>query len=290
MFVNAYEKACKFTRPVVISMRMFDGTVEASCATYIVLNKDGWFLTAAHILNPFFIAQEHKKEVQIYHDQVKAIEENPSLKSKKKREKINKISRNPKWIINHSYLWGIKEESASNFLLLPGTDIALGKFDKAIDVEEYPVFVNPSKMKMGRSLCRLGFPLYQISASFDEEKKGFILAENTFPLPFFPIDGIYTREINIESDISGKKQTSKYIETSSPGLKGQSGGPIFDVEGNIWGIQSFTNHYPLGFSPILEKNGKQIEENQFLNVGLGVHAEVIIEFLKKNKIEFTLSK
>ena len=51
-------------------------------------------------------------------------------------------------------------------------------------------------------------------------------------------------------------------------------------------LQSRTQHFPLGFSPTIEKNSKKIEENQFLNVGWGVHPESIFEFLNEHKIKF----
>jgi hypothetical protein len=38
-------------------------------------------------------------------------------------------------------------------------------------------------------------------------------------------------------------------------------------------------HLPLGFSPRVRKNGQEIEENQFLNAGWGVHIEKIKEVL-----------
>jgi len=37
------------------------------------------------------------------------------------------------------------------------------------------------------------------------------------------------------------------IELSTPGLRGQSGGPLFNSEGIICGMQSSTNHLHLGF-------------------------------------------
>ena len=37
------------------------------------------------------------------------------------------------------------------------------------------------------------------------------------------------------------------------------------------------------------KNGKEIEENQFLNVGWGVHIELIVAFLRDNDVKFHLS-
>jgi hypothetical protein len=39
----------------------------------------------------------------------------------------------------------------------------------------------------------------------------------------------------------------------------------------------------------VKRNGKEVEENQFLNVGLGVHPEVIVAFLTANGISFKLS-
>ena len=77
----------------------------------------------------------------------------------------------------------------------------------------------------------------------------------------------------------------KFVETSSPGLKGQSGGPTFDSEGRIWAMQSKTAHYPLEF-PAGQKN----QEHQFLNVGMGTHAKTIIDFLDSNGVKYNLSK
>ena len=65
------------------------------------------------------------------------------------------------------------------------------------------------------------------------------------------------------------------FETSAPGLRGQSGGPIFDGDGRIWGIQSETTSYELGFSP--EVKGEP--EHQFLNVGKAVDSSTVCSFL-----------
>jgi len=110
----------------------------------------------------------------------------------------------------------------------------------------------------------------------------------TLPIPRFPINGIFTRTRSFGKTRNGLYGI-KYIETSSPGLRGQSGGPIFDVHGTVWSIQSRTEHLPLGFSPTIEKGGKTVVEHQFLNVGLGVHPSTIYDFLKHSGIEFSVS-
>ena len=117
----------------------------------------------------------------------------------------------------------------------------------------------------------------------------FIYKDQNITVPFFPIEGIYTREI-IAGQTPDKQVNIKFIETSSPGLRGQSGGPIVDTQGNIWGIQSSTIHLPLGFSPKLSLNGRDVEEHQFLNVGVGVHPETIVSFLKTNNIQFNMTE
>lgn len=74
-------------------------------------------------------------------------------------------------------------------------------------------------------------------------------------IPFFPIEGIYTRDV-----YSGKTQDDLmdilFLETSSPGLKRQSGGPICDADGNIYAIQSQNFTLPLGFKGVTI-NGKK---------------------------------
>jgi len=118
----------------------------------------------------------------------------------------------------------------------------------------------------------------------------FKLARGTLPLPLFPIEGIYTRNVITGKSKDGKYQI-KFLETSSPGLRGQSGGPIFDVKGTVWAVQSRTASFPLGFSPKIKQKGKgkEVEEHQFLNVGWGVHPELIVVFLKDNGVKFNLS-
>jgi hypothetical protein len=58
-------------------------------------------------------------------------------------------------------------------------------------------------------------------------------------------------------------RAAKFVEMSSPGLRGQSGGPRFDVNGMVWGLQSRTQHLALGFSPQVEVNAKTSSSTNF---------------------------
>ena len=78
---------------------------------------------------------------------------------------------------------------------------------------------------------------------------------------------------------------------SIPGLRGQSGGPLFDTAGRIVGTQSWTKHLHLGFD-IEEKEVvahgkvKRVDNYAFIHLGECVHVAVIKEFLRKNNVSF----
>lgn len=284
MFAKAYEIAASFTRPIIISMRFYDNSVECINGAFVVLNDEGWIITAAHLFEPYFAFKQHSK-------QVAAIEQDKSLAREQKNKKLRKVVPNPRWITNISFWWSWKGVTIKDVKRLPEGDIVVGRlepFEKAM-VNAYPIIKDPSKgLTPGTSLCKLGYPFHQITASFDEEKNEFKLAPEVLPLPRFPIEGIFTRNVVGGHSKDGKYEI-KFLETSSPGLRGQSGGPIFDTNGTVWAIQIRTAHLPLGFSPKAKKNDREVEEHQFLNVGLGAHPELIVAFLADNGITFKLS-
>jgi len=290
MFANAYKLASSFTHPVIISLRFFDKTVECICGAFIVVNEEGWMITVAHLWNRYFEFQKHIKEISKYQREVQTIQKDQRLDSKRKRKKIGRVKVNPKWITNHSFWWGYDGVQLKDIQPLPEGDLVIGRlepFDSKL-ITVYPVFKDPSTLNPGTSLCKIGYPFHKIEASFNEATNTFKLAQGVLPLPRFPIEGIYTRNIITGMSKDGTYDI-KFLETSSPGLRGQSGGPIFDVKGTIWSIQSRTTHFPLGFSPKVKKDGRVVEEHQFLSVGVGIHPELVTAFLKNKGIKFNIS-
>jgi len=290
MFADAYELASKYTHPVVISLRFFDGTVEGSPAAFMALNRHGWIVTAAHVLQPLVALQEHSAEIAAYNERVRAIEQNPRIGAKEKPRQIKRLTSNPKWVTNTSHWWANDASRLVDIRILPKADLAVGRLEPFTAPPDiiYPVLKNPDQLRFGTSLCKLGFPFFIINSIFHAETGQFELPPESFPIPRFPIEGIYTREMLVTESI-GDPLVAKLLETSSPGLRGQSGGPIFDTLGRVWGVQSRTISLNLGFEPEIERNGRRVKEHQFLNVGLGVHIETLVAFLQQQGIEFTLS-
>ena len=229
--------------------------------------------------------------MQKYRVGASAIEKDARLTAKQKQKQLRRLKGDSKWVTNHSFWWGGHEAQIAEARPLAEADLVAVRLEpwEPSWVSTYPTIKDPSKpMDVGRSLCKLGYPFHDIDATYDEAKDAFQLAEGTLPLPRFPIDGIYTRNA-VKGKSADGKYDLKFLETSSPGLRGQSGGPIFDTQGTIWAIQSQTIHLELGFSPKVERRGRTVEEHQFLSAGLGIHAEVIVPFLRDNGIEFQLS-
>ncbi len=293
MFAKAYELASKYTLPVINSLRFYDGTVSCGLGSFIIINDNGWILTVAHLLQSILKGDQDIAELKKIEAEISTIQNNPTLFAEQKRKKIRDLKRkiNPKWITNHSMWWGSDEIKIETFHFHHEIDLAIGQIKNfnPQKMELYPSFKNPKSLPIGTSLCKLGFPFHEIKATFDNNTNAFKLDPGVLPVPRFPIEGIFTREAR-----GGKTKDNKYdikfIETSTPGLRGQSGGPVFDKDGNVWAIQSRTNHLALGFEPKIKKQGKEVTEIQFLNVGIAVHIESIIQFLDSFNISYNLSE
>jgi hypothetical protein len=263
-------------------MRFYDGSVECSVGAAIVINDEGWIISAAHSAEPAFAHIQHQSEIAAYEQQVSVIQAGQGTDAGK-RKRMRALRTNRKWITNYSYWWGVDGVQVSEYKVLGGADLALGKlepFDPTL-VPSYPTFKPQPDCEPGRSLCRLGFPFHAIAATFDAAKNAFELPPSALPIPRFPIEGIWTRT-HVGRGPDGIEL--KFVETSSPGLRGQSGGPIFDVDGHVRGMQTLTQHLPLGFSPDLEINGRKVTEHQLLNVGVGVQSETIVAFLQREGV------
>ena len=89
MFADAYELVSQFTRPVAVSRRAWNGKCSGGIGTFIVLNDDGWLLTAGHLIDQMIVMdQEHQASLQ-HEAAVTAIEADSALdhsaKSKEKK-------------------------------------------------------------------------------------------------------------------------------------------------------------------------------------------------------------
>jgi hypothetical protein len=250
--------------PAVLSSRFSDGRVECALGACLVLNGEGWILTAAHML------------------------EAPASLSAPSRpgspEPPGDI-----FLTNLSFWLGVDGWSVDDWHVLRQADVAAGRLAgfSPGQLGGYPVFQTGS-FEQGASLCRLGFPFHSVAASYDDAADRFVLDPAALPIPRFPSEGIMTR-LAIGERAEDPAIPVRFIETSNAGLRGQSGGPIFDVDGHVWGIQVSTRHLPLGFDPQLEAGGVRVTEHQFMNVGMGASSETVLAFLRELGVTVAVS-
>lgn len=290
MFVAAIERAAEFTRPIHSILRYFGSTeVHPGAASLFLVNADGWALTCRHVAEELIAARQLEQKYRTF----KA--ERDALGPKRRRQVDRELQR--KHDLDHTK----PVEVANRFVncvegplnitakLHPILDAALLKFDEftKLGCSVFPVFAkNGGDLKQGKFLCRLGFPFPEFknfaydpaSDSIGWTQQG---QEHT---PRFPIEGMVTRHL------LGPGGTVVGFELSTPGLRGQSGGPAFDTEGRVWGMQSRTAHLDLAFDVdtevVRQGTKKRVRDSAFLHVGHCVHVDVLKAFMREHSVSF----
>ncbi len=290
MFAKAIEIAAKFTRPIHTITRNFGfNAVVPGAATLILVNADGWALTCGHVAKILLIAEQVNSQYENF-----KIERSKIIPGKKARNQLNQLERTFGYArdatiqIENTFVSCVDAMSDCEIRSHPSQDIALIKFNDFTKVEcdVFPVFaVDGSELKQGKSICRLGFPFPEF-CNFEYDVASDSIRWNNDPrnaTPQFPIDGMVTRHLLDGNDVVG-------FELSTPGLKGQSGGPAFDVEGRVWGIQSSTNHLDLDFDIDMQvvrgHVKKPVKDHAFLHVGHCIDVEVLKGFMRSNGVDF----
>ncbi len=71
MFARAFRMAVRFTRPVVILRRRFDGTIECGCGACVVVNDEGWVATADHLFRSQDESVRHAGEIADHYRRIR---------------------------------------------------------------------------------------------------------------------------------------------------------------------------------------------------------------------------
>ena len=290
MFVHAIETAAKFTRPIHSISRNYRSTaIHPGAATLFFVNPDGWSLTCAHVAHQLQVAEQILVKYQAFKNEL------ASRRGEKTETKLLKDLE-----LKYGYSEQITVELYSSFVnCIEGElkfmarrhktlDVALLKFEtNRLLCDTFPVFPrDTSGLKQGKFLCRLGFPFPEFTNfQYDETNNAIMWSETgQRDTPRFPIEGMVTRHVkDKEGNISG-------FEMSTPGLRGQSGGPAFDVDGKVWGMQAATGHLDIDFDVDQEvvRGGlpKRVQDSAFLHVGLCIHVDALKAFMRENDVQF----
>lgn len=291
MFVEALDQVDQFTRAIHFICR-YHGSAEIipQTATMFFVNEQGCAVTCKHVADNLIYSDkfytrylQFRKEFSYFEREKVAALEKKRLEEKYglRSDSLIRIKSSFPDSVNGDYRLVIHRH--------PVYDLAIVQFQGYSEIK-YKGFArllkDETKVRPGRTLCRLGYPFPEFSNyRFNKDTDDIEWSQSgRISTPAFPIDGIITRQVADQNGIFG-------IEMSTPGLKGQSGGPLFDTKGIVYGMQSATQHLHLGFDQVnrevvSEGIRKRVSNFPFLNVGRCVHVRIIKEFLRAKKIKF----
>ncbi len=206
MFREAYVKAAEFTEPVKYFWKSFNGKLGAGLGSLIIVNADGWILTAGHIVQEAAKLAKADRDARDWENRRGAIQSDSSI-NRKERARQLKALKTPrkKDIIRAAIFWGHHASNLVDVTVLQGVDLAIGRLDPFDPdwVAGYPIFKNNLRdPENGTSLCKFGFPFHDIEPTYDEATSKFGIPPNMRSFPLFPIEGIYTRTIIRVFDVS----------------------------------------------------------------------------------------
>ncbi len=292
MYVKAINEVDQFTRPIHSIFRTYGGIITPGTSTLFFVNENGVAITCKHVLNLILQADNVNLQYQNFKSERDILIKDARFKRNLRglEIKYNLKSDSPIQIKNN-FINSVLPINNIRYHVHPTLDLALLIFEGFNDklYSSYATFVkDPNKIVQGRSLCRLGYPFPEFNNfQFNTVNDDIEWTTTGNPMsPKFPIDGIITRFVG-----DAVSQQIDSIEMSTPGLRGQSGGPLFDTDGLVYGMQFLTKHLHLGFDIVNKEilsDGKKIKvSNQpFLNVGHCIHVNKITEFLTLHKIKY----
>ena len=292
MFIKAIERVAQFTRPVHSILRTYAGKqVIPSAGTLFFVNEDGYAITCKHIAEMLLSAEAINQHYQTFNAERQLIandsKQKQLLKGLELKYKMNAANTIQ---LKNNFVDCVDTMSGFTFNLHPTLDLAIIKFNdyNKLHYREYARFAkDESNIQQGKFLCRLGFPFPEFTNFTYNNTTDDIEWTSTGinVSPRFPIEGMVTRFLADEPHgLYG-------IELSTPGLRGQSGGPLFDSNGVVYGMQFSTKHLHLGFDLVdkeimVNTSVKKVSDYSFIHLGQCIHVNAIKSFLKQHNVKF----
>jgi len=292
MFVKAIQDVSRFTRPIHTITRVYgEPVVTPGAATFFFVNELGCAITCKHVMEVLAQRDAINENYRRFRQEKDILGRNNQYKKRLSALEEKFRLRNDTTIqlkdqfVNCTYAPTLRYRAIHH----PVYDLSILVFEEFTQ-PAYQSFArfkkNGDELQPGKFLCRLGYPFPEFSNfRYDAELDDIEwTAEGKVDSPIFPMEGMITRHVGDQERIMG-------LELSTPGLRGQSGGPVFDSEGTICGMQMNTTHLHLGFDMkdhVYINNGKAIHVNNqpFLHTGRCLHVNVIKDFLRENDIKF----
>ncbi|MDO4564145.1 MAG: trypsin-like peptidase domain-containing protein [Clostridia bacterium] len=288
MFSAAIEKVAGFTRPIYTIRRRYpDNTIIKDCGTMFFVNDRGTALTAKHVASTFPAAEQLDKKYKEFLAERSRLKHDATFQFEEKLlAKRYGFTKDSITQVCNSFVNCVQGEKGFTITAHPKYDLALIQFNAPGKYLYYghAVFAK-SAPKVGTSVCRLSYPFPEFTNyRFNEEQDRIeFTQEGKTATPYFPVDGMITRYLSDSDRLFA-------IETSTPGMLGNSGGPMFDRNGVVCGMQFAiaTIRQTINAPNRKDASGNPVEAQTFeYRLGNCIHVDVIKDFLRANGVTFT---
>lgn len=292
MFVEAIEKTAGFTRAVHSIIRSYGGKqIIPSASTLFFVNEEGCAVTCKHVAEMLLSADKINQQYNAFKKERDAIKNDPKFKQLLKGLELKyQLKPTSPIQIKNNFVDCVDSMSSFDVILHPSLDLAIVRFKgfQQLHYKGFAHFIKDEKLiQQGKFLCRLGFPFPEFTNfNFNEALDDIEWNQTGVNIsPRFPIEGMITRFLaDPTHNVYG-------IEMSTPGLRGQSGGPLFDDQGLVYGMQFSTKHLHLGFDIIdkelmVDGQIKKVSDYSFIHLGQCIHVSTIKSFLLQHGIKY----
>jgi hypothetical protein len=143
MFRNAYSIARNFTWPVVLSRKTVGGQCSSTIGSLVVINDEGWIVTANHLLKQFWELKQMTEEASKLEAQREAINSDETIDLRERKRRLSRVKKQAKGDTNRCSAWWGKD--GVNMVFAAGLDVVdlgigrLDPFDPSW-VPTYPTF------------------------------------------------------------------------------------------------------------------------------------------------------
>lgn len=248
MFEGAHDEAARWTWPVVDLYRPSAGNVGVGLGPFVLVNRDGWFVTSGHTMS----GVEAHREMHI-----------------------------DAW--GEPFIWwGADGLTLAEGERLEGCDLFVGRLEpfEDIDLPSVAQFIRPSEFPSnGRLLCSFGYKRSSegiLAAFYDEEADEFRSPATPMKHELWPVTGPLSA-VGVGEKLRGGVRHVKMV-LSCHVFPGHSGGPVVDPDGTVYGI-------PVEIAGFRGGSRNSQEGPPFV-ITRAVHAFTVTSFLEHLGVEY----
>ncbi|MEP6827311.1 MAG: trypsin-like serine protease, partial [Aestuariivirga sp.] len=126
MFRDAIEGAMHYTQPVVSFWKTAEGECKTGVAACVVINQDGWIVTAAHVVQHAIALSQAESEARSWESQRDQARADQTISAKERSKRLSALGKRAKdTVVRSATSWGFHSGGLANISIIPEIDLAV---------------------------------------------------------------------------------------------------------------------------------------------------------------------